>query len=370
MRTVGVEEEFLLVAPDGTPRSVAAAVLQHAASLEPQPAPRQVPPGGVLVKEFTQEQVETSTHPCADLAALADEFRGGRARADVSARYTGARIAAIGTAPGTVRPTLVRDHRLRLIDEEFGQIAHDQLTCGCHVHVAVADDDEGVLVLDHLRAWTPVLLALSANSPFWQGADTGYASFRSQVWDRWPTAGVTEAFGDAATYRRVVADLLQSGTILDEGMIYFSARLSPRYPTVEVRVADVCLDVADAVLQAALVRALAETAIAEGRTRGNAQPQPRTERLRVATWRAARSGVRGDLLSPTTGRPQPAAVVVGELLAHLSPALERLGDLERVRDQLATVLARGTGADQQRAWRAGGADAGQMVLAAVERTLA
>ena len=133
------------------------------------------------------------------------------------------------------------------------------------MHVEVADDDEGVLVIDHLRSWTAVLLALSTNSPFWHGGDTGYSSFRTQVWYRWPTAGPTAPFGDAATYRRVVDDLLASGTILDSGMIYFDARLSARYPTVEVRVADVCLDVEDAVLQAALVRALAETAVARGR---------------------------------------------------------------------------------------------------------
>jgi carboxylate-amine ligase len=372
VRTLGVEEEFMLVAPDGTPRSVAPAVLQHAASLEPEPSPAMgvaQPPGGVLVKELKQEQIETSTHPCADLAALTNEIRAGRARADASARHAGAHIAALATTPGVITSTISRDRRSRRINEAFGQTAREQLTCGCHVHVQVADDDEGVLVLDHLRPWTPTLLALSANSPFWQGADTGYASFRSQVWNRWPTAGAAPPFGDATTYHRIVDELVHSGTILDEKMIYFSARLSPSYPTVEVRVADVCLEVEDAVLQAALVRGLAETAIAE-RGGGNWQVQPRTEQQRIAMWRAARSGIRGDLISPTKGGPLPAAEVVGELLAHISDALERSGDLEWVRTQLGIVLARGTGADQQRAWRAVGADTGAVVRNAVERTLA
>lgn len=356
----------MLVAPDGTPRAVAAAALQHAASLEDEPTSGARSPGGALMKEFKQEQIETSTRPCTDLRELADEIRAGRARADFSAQHVGARIAALATSPGAVRPTVIRNHRARLIDEQFGQVAHESLTCGCHVHVGVPDDDDRVRVVDHLRAWAPVLLALSANSPFWQGADTGYASFRSQVWGRWPTAGVTPPFGDAATYWRVVEDLVRSGTIIDEGMVYFNARLSPRYPTVEVRVADVCLDADDAVLQAALVRALTETALT-----GAHQDEPaRTEQLRVAYWRAARSGIRDVLLSPTTGRPLPAAAVVDELLAHVGPTLERLGDLTWVRAQLRTVLARGTGADQQRAWRAHGADAGRMVLAAVERTVA
>lgn len=359
----------MLVAPDGTPRAVAAAVLQHAGSLEPEVGPGVEPPGGQLEKEFKREQVETSTHPCKDLSALADEIRAGRQRADTSARHAGARVAAIATMPGPVDSTLIRNHRARLIEEEFGQVARDQLTCGCHVHVEVADDDEGIVVLDHLRVWTPVLLALTTNSPFWQGEDTGYASYRSQVWGRWPTAGATPPFGDAATYHRVIDDLLRSGTILDGGMIYFNARLSPRYPTVEVRVADVCLEAEDAVLQAALVRGLAETAVDEA-ARGVVPVDPRAELLRVATWRAARSGVRGELLSPRTGRPAPAADVVRQLLDHVTPALTRLGDLDRVRARLEVVLARGTGADQQRAWRAEGADADGMVREAVDRTLA
>ena len=177
--------------------------------------------------------------------------------------------------------------RAYAIRAEFGQTARDQLTCGCHVHVSIADEDEGVRILDHLRPWNAVLLALSGNSPSWLGTTTGYASYRSQVWGRWPTAGPTAPFGDAAGYRAVIDDLLRTQTILDDGMVYFDARLSSRYPTVEVRVADVCLDADDAALQAALVRGIAETAT------GDPVSQPRTELLRAATWRAARSGPHG-----------------------------------------------------------------------------
>ena len=161
------------------------------------------------------------------------------------------------------------------------------------------------------------------------------------MWGRWPTAGPTAPFGDAAGYRAVIDDLLRTGTILDEGMVYFDARLSSRYPTVEVRVADVCLDADDAALQAALVRGIAETAT------GEPVPQPRTELLRAATWRAARSGLTGDLVSPLTGTPLPAADVVAQLVEHVRPALAEAGDLEWVERQVATVLRRGNGAIQQ-----------------------
>jgi len=362
MRTMGVEEEFLLVTPDGRPTAVSPAVLWHAA-LDEAPAPSE--PGGVLEKEFKREQVETSTHPRADLGELVDEIRAGRLRASGFAQLAGAEIAALGTAPHAVESTVVPDRRAQEIRARFGMTARDQLTCGCHVHVEIADDEEGVRILDHLRRWNPVLLALSANSPAWQGGHSGYASYRSQVWGRWPTAGPAGAFGDAAGYRQVIDELLASGTILDDGMVYFDARLSARYPTVEVRVADVCLDAADAALQAALVRGLAETAVRE-RT---PPPQPRTELLRAATWQAAHTGLSGDLVSPSTGLPAPAADVVAELVRHAEAALAEAGDLEWVQRQVANVLRRGNGAIQQQSWRAEGADDDEVVRRAVARTV-
>jgi len=358
---MGIEEEFLLVTPEGRPTAVAPAVLRHAAQAPDEPSAE---PGGDVEKEFKREQIETSTPPRTEIGELLDEVRAGRARVDGYAQLAGARAVALGSAPQQVESTVIPDRRAQEIRARFGMTAAEQLTCGCHVHVEVDDDEQGVQVLDGLRRWTPVLLALSANSPAWQGAHSDYASYRSQVWGRWPTAGPTAPFGDAAGYHRAIGALLESGTIVDEGMVYFDARLSARYPTVEVRVADVCLDAADAVLQAALVRALAETALATGPI----VPQPRAELLRTATWRAARSGLTGDLVSPVDGSPRPAAVVVAELLGHVGKALAEAGDLEWVQRHAAEVLRRGNGAIQQQAWRAQGADDDEVVRRAVART--
>ncbi|RHA41616.1 YbdK family carboxylate-amine ligase [Cellulomonas rhizosphaerae] len=363
---MGVEEEYLLVTPEGRPTAVAPTVLWHAAQEDSAEPTSPDEPGGDLEKEFKREQVETSTHPRTDLGELLDEIRAGRERTSAFARLAGAEIAALGTAPQEVESTVVPDKRAQEIRARFAMTAKDQLTCGCHVHVEVADDEEGVVILDHLRRWTPVLLALSANSPAWQGGHSGYASYRSQVWGRWPTAGPTAPFGDAAGYHRVIEELLATETILDDGMVYFDARLSARYPTVEVRVADVCLDAADAALQAALVRGLAETAV-----RGDSDlPQPRAELLRAATWRAAHSGLSGNLVRPTTGTPAPAADVVAELVRHVGKALADAGDLEWVQRHVATVLRRGNGAIQQQAWRAEGADDDEVVRRAIARTTA
>ncbi len=360
MRTVGVEEEFLLVTPEGRPTSVAGAVLRHAAA---DGTTGGAQPGGDVEKEFKQEQIETSTHPCTQIDELVEQIRDGRARTDALAQRAGARVAALAAAPQAVESTVLPDKRAYTIRAEFGQTAQDQLTCGCHVHVSVADEEEGVRLIDHLRSWTPVLLALSGNSPSWLGVATGYASYRSQVWGRWPTAGPTAPFGDAAGYHAVIDGLLATGAILDEGMVYFDARLSSRYPTVEVRVADVCLDARDAALQAALVRGIADTAVS---TEPGAQP--RTELLRAATWRAARSGLTGELVSPLSGTPLPAAEVVAQLVDHVRPALTATGDLDWVERQVATVLRRGNGAIQQMGWRAEGADDDEVVRRAVDRT--
>lgn len=221
------------------------------------------------------------------------------------------------------------------------------------------------MVLDHLMRWTSVLLALSANSPYWQGVDSGYASYRSQVWGRWLTAGPTAPFGDGASYHTTLDALLTTGIILDDGMIYFDARLSQKYPTVEVRVADVCLDAGDAALQAALVRALAETAV---RFPHDPEP-PRVELLRAAGWQAARTGLAEDLVSPLTWRPAPALDVVGQLVDHVRDALVANGDLAMVESQLAELVGRGTGSVEQACWRSDGADDAAVVVRAGERTL-
>ncbi|GIG39935.1 carboxylate-amine ligase [Cellulomonas phragmiteti] len=350
---MGVEEEYLLVDSGGVPSGVAdAAVRAHERS--GGEAADEGPPGGGLEHELQEQQVETGTHPCLELTDLAAEVRDGRARAASAARQAGAHLAALATSPMPGPTTLTHGARYEALAQAYALTVRDQLTSGCHVHVSVADDDEGVAVLDRIGPWLPVLLALSVNSPYWRGEDTGYFSIRSQMWNRWPTAGPTAPFGSAQAYRDTVAGLIATGVALDPAMMYFDARLSPRYPTVEIRVADVCLRADDAVLVAALSRALVETAArqaADGVPPGHTRVEP----LRAATWRAGRSGLSGDLLVPPALTPVPARDAVAALLDHVRPALTDSGDLASVQDLLGRLWQRGTGADEQRAWaREGG----------------
>ncbi|WP_331749600.1 glutamate--cysteine ligase (plasmid) [Streptomyces sp. NBC_00984] len=340
VRTVGVEEELLLVdTPSGEPRALSTAVLAV--------AERRSEGDSVFEPELHHQQLEFATEPCSEMRELADEIRRWRTEAAENAARTGAAVVALATAPLPVSPSIGQGERYSWLADKFGQTAQEQLTCGCHIHVSVASDEEGVGVLDRVRTWLPVLLALSANSPFWQGRDTKYSSYRSRVWGRWPSAGPVEIFGSAERYHEQVQALIDTGVLRDEGMIYFDARLSHRYPTIEIRVADVCLDPADTVLLATLVRGLVETAAREWRA-GDPPDPAGAGILRMAAWQASRSGLEGQLLHPRTMRPEPAADVVGALLAHVRSALEDSHDFASAEKGLMDVLERGTGARTQR----------------------
>jgi carboxylate-amine ligase len=325
-------------------------------------------PTSSLEAELQQEQVEIESAPCRDLTDLARQLRERRQHADQLARRSGARVAALGTSPLPVHPQTTPHPRYQAMGEHFGLTTAEQLTCGCHVHVGIDSAAEGVAVLDRIRPWLPVLLAVSANSPFWQGVDSGYASFRSQAWSRFPSAGPTELFGSAEAYHRRVGTMIDSGALLDAKMVYFDARLSESFPTVELRVADVCLRLADTVVVAALARALVDTAARDWRA-GTPPPEVPLALLRLLTWRAGRSGLGGELVDPRTLRPRPAADVLDTLLDHLGDALDATGDHSLVTAGIARMLGSGTGAAIQRAWYADRHELADVALRAADVTL-
>jgi carboxylate-amine ligase len=364
VRTVGVEEEFLLVDDAaGTVSPLAAALLHEAEGVEtPDGAP-------VAVAELKREQAEIGSVPCSSLAELRANLVARRQRVAAVAARIAVSVAAVGTSPVSAGPTTTADERYESMTNEFGLVARQQLTCGTHVHVSIGSRAEGIAVLDRIRVWLPILLALSSNSPFWEGEDSGYASYRSVAWGQWPTAGPVEPFVDEAGYDRAVAELLASGTILDDGMIYFDVRLSAHYPTVEIRVADACTDVDQAVLLAGLCRALVDTTSSAAAAH-IAPIEARVSLLRVATWRAAKSGMTGDLVDVRTGRPVSAWSLVDDLVEEVRPALDANGDFEFVRSTLDRLRATGTGAQLQRAAYSENSDVQQVLMDVVRRTAA
>jgi carboxylate-amine ligase len=299
--------------------------------------------------ELQRSQLETFTSVCRDLDELRRELSRLRRQLAAEAEVEGGRLAASGTHPfshweeGQVTPkpaylALARDYQ---------QVAREQLVCGSHVHVGMADPEAAVEVMNRMRPWLWPILALAANSPFWLGADTGYASFRAELWTRWPMAGIPELFSSRAEYDSVVETLLATGAIDDPARIYWDLRLSARFPTVEVRVTDVCLTLDEAVMVAALYRALAK-ACHDDAVKGEPDPRPRHELLRAAKWRAARYGVSADLIDVVGARAVPASALVQDLLTLVRPYLEDDGDWDEVSAVVERTLHEGTGAVRQR----------------------
>ena len=293
-----------------------------------------------------------------------------RRLAAAAAASLGCRLVASGVAPYRTPglAAVTGQPRYRELARRYGPVVADAGTCGCHVHVGVPSRDLGVQVLARLRPWLALLLAVSANSPIAGGHDTRWASWRYPIWSRWPTAVPPAAWPDAAAYDTAVRRLIARGAALDERSVYFLARLSPRYPTVEVRVADVCLDAGTAVLLAGLTRALVATALAEAR-RGTPAAAAPARQVAAALAAAARQGLAGAGANPVTGQPVDAPALRSRLLEHVYPALSDHGDTETITRLLRRLDDRGTGADRQRALFTSGVSTPAFITALARATL-
>lgn len=300
--------------------------------------------------ELNRSQIETGTRVCASLAEIRAELERLRRRLRDAVARAGCSVVSAGTHPtaapedSEINPA---KERYRRLEREFQAVAREQLVNGCHVHVGVADRDEAIEVLGRVRPWLATVVALAANSPFWAGADSGYASYRTQVWTRWPLTGVPEPLASRADYDGLVAALQAVEALPDATFLYWDVRPSARYETLEFRAADACLTVDDAVMVAGLWRAIARTAAEEARA-GVAPAVLRGELIDAARWRAARYGVEGTLVDLVEGRTAPAPAVVDRLLTHVRPALEAAGDWDEVSGHVERIMACGNGAMRQR----------------------
>jgi len=301
--------------------------------------------------ELQRTTVETNTAVCHTLTELRADITRRRQQLISVAADEGIGIAAVGTVPLSTAGDfeLTSTGRFARMQEDYRLLVDEQLICGVQFHVGVADRDLAVRVVQRISRDLPVLLALSSSSPLWHGSDTGYSSIRSIIWQRWPTAGATGPVSSAAEYDALLDDLIRSGVITDTRMVYFDVRLSAHVPTIELRICDACPLVDDAILIAGLFRALVAAAITADEA-GTPLLRTALPLYRAGMWRAARSGLTGDLLADTPRtHPRPAPAVVRSLLDRLRPQLEELGDWATVFDLAEATLSRGTSADRQRA---------------------
>lgn len=342
--TIGVEEEFLLVDTESR------RLRPWAEEVHPR-AQRDLGEGGQVDREFKLSQVETGTPVCRTLDELSEAIAGLRHKVMAAAEQSGCHIAATGTHPFShwreEGSDVTAEESYLGLERDYQRLAREKTISGCHVHVGVADPDVAIQVLNRVRPWLPVILALSVNSPFWLGEDTGYASFRTEIWRRWPTGGAPEPFASRAEYDRVVDLLVRTGSIDDPARIHWDARPSAHYPTLEFRVTDVCLTADEAVAVAGLLRGLVRTCHAQV-LENEPAPLSRSELLRMATWRAARYGLDGDLVDVVGERSLPAAELLQSLLSFIRPALEENDEWELVSGVVDRVLQSGTGAARQR----------------------
>ncbi|GAA3268240.1 glutamate--cysteine ligase [Dactylosporangium vinaceum] len=348
--TIGVEEEFHVVNAETGALEPAARRVLRTADAEP---------------ELHRSMVETASAVQTDLVSLrADLLEKRKSLVDASARH-GLAIVAAGSVPGSgsTASRVYPNERYERMAQEYRQLVDEQQVAACQVQVGVPDRDLAVRITRRIRDWLPTLLALSVSSPYFADQDTGYASYRTIVTSRWPTVGPPPDLATAAEFDRVVDTLVESGVISDAGMVYFDARPSARYPTVEIRVADSCPDIDDVILLAALARGLV-TIAAEEDEAGRPLPEAPQVLLRAATWRAARSGIGGHLVDPQARTAVPAGVRIDALMRHVRPALERRGEWETAIDLLDALRSRGTSATRQRK----GASHREVVLGLVEET--
>ncbi|MDH6125417.1 glutamate--cysteine ligase [Kitasatospora sp. GP82] len=338
--TMGVEEEFFLVDADSrTPVAHGPQVIADARRTL----------GPLVQAELYPTQIEVCSSPTLSGSDLRAELSFLRRTLASAAERAGCLLVASGTPvlPGAA-PTKVTDTpRYRRMAERFGAVADGSGggVCGCHVHLGTASRAQALALANRIRPWLPMVQALAVNSPFHAGKDSGFASWRAIQWNQWPTVGPSPVL-DEAGYEQLADALVDSGMLLDRGMIYWYARPSEHVPTLEIRVADVSADLDTTIVIALLVRGLAAVLLAELEA-GIPHTDLPTELLRAAHWRAAHDGLAGEGLDPVSGDRRPMRELVGRLLDRAEPGLAAAADAGTVRRLLDTVMARGTGATRQ-----------------------
>ncbi|MBP1325597.1 carboxylate-amine ligase [Leucobacter exalbidus] len=343
----GVEEEFLLLdQATGLPRDGADELVRALPDLR-------------CDYEYFHSQIETATPVCTAANEALESLTTFRTRAAAAAAQHGLVLAGTGLPPvgGSQPGRVVANDRYLNIDRTMRGMVTRYYSTGTHVHVEVPSRDAGVDVFARIAAWSPVLVALTANSPVWLSGDTGYASWRYMSVQQWPSSGYPPHFASANEYEQVVQSLVRAGALIDPALVNWSIRLSDKYPTIELRTADSQLEARDAVAFALILRALVARALRE---RDAAEPFERAQAdvLRGAHWLAARNGIATELVHPHVGEARPAFEVISALLDYVSGELDDAGDLATVERFLARRRATLGPAELQRAtWAAGGTQA-------------
>jgi carboxylate-amine ligase len=332
MTQFGVEEEFFLLdpvslAPSGSGHRTARALTDSHGP-------------GDITSEFLTCQIEHSSAPAETIADMERQLRRARTAIAQQAAAEGVILGPVGTPYADGDAQISPSGRYRTIAKWLADISGGHHVCGLHIHVEIDDVEARVQALNRLRPWLPVLLSMAGNSPFWHSRVTGFQSWRSILMRRLPTMGCPPAFRDHDHYESHRDHLIRVGAAPDAASLSWTARLSERYPTVELRVFDAQLDVQDTLLLATVARALLRTDLPLA-------VQLDTDLIDAMLWMAAREGLNTAVIDPTSGQASTARLLVQALLVLLEPALTETGDFEFVQDAFGRLRTEGTGADRQ-----------------------
>ena len=337
--TIGVEEEYLLV--DRKSRDLVSDPPQ--AMLDECVAQL----GTQVTPEFMRAQIEVGTKVCTSIAEVRNELnRLRKTLCEIADRYGCAPIA-VSTHPfaNWQSQKHTDKERYNTLAEDMQIAARRLLTCGMHVHIGIEDDDLRIELLNQLPYFLPHLLTLSTSSPFWVGEDTGLKSYRLSVFDELPRTGPPESFSSYAEYQRAVATLVQAGLLEDGTKLWWDVRPSARFPTLEMRITDMCSYLDDAVSIAAIFRCLCRMIwrLSSENKRWRAYP-----RMLIAEnrWRAQRYGLDEGLVDFGKGAIVPYRDLLEEIIGLVgedADALDCRSEIEAARQ----IVSRGTSAHRQ-----------------------
>jgi glutamate---cysteine ligase / carboxylate-amine ligase len=333
--TVGIEEEVMLL--DETSWALA----HRIDSVLPR-LPRAGSDSFTAETHGSALEIQTGVH--GRVGAAIGELATLRRELDQTLRPLSMRAASAGTHPFAVWQEIVvsAGERYQFVYGSMRELARREPTFGLHVHVGVPDAEAAIHAANRLRTHIPLLLALSVNSPFWQGRDTGLASARTPLFQAFPRVGIPRAFADYAEYVETVDVLIRCEAVPEPTFLWWDVRPQPRFGTVEVRIMDAQTTLGDTAAIAALVQSIVRAEVEGGTPLERPMPQ---EVLEENRFLAARDGMDTDLIEPELGRRVPARELLADLLALCRPHAEALGcavELERV-----PALGERTGAQRQ-----------------------
>jgi len=336
--TLGIEEEYQIIDPEsGELTSYVQELLEQGRwVLHDQ-----------LKPEFLQSQIEVGSHICKNVQEVREEVVRLRRSVVELADRNGLEVIAASTHPFSQwqDQRISEGARYTELADNFGHIARRLLIFGMHVHVGIEDRETLIDVMGQITYFLPHILALSTSSPFWHGRDTGLKSYRSVIFESLPRTGLPPYFSSFGEYERMLQVLLETKCIDEPTKIWWDARPHPKFPTMEVRISDICTRIDEAVCLVALIQAIVAKLIKLRRSNVSWR-RYRRHLITENKWRAVRHGIDGQLIDFGKREEVPLRRLVEELLEIVDDVVDELGSRQEV-EYLGTILAEGTSADRQ-----------------------